>query len=279
MTAQSWWRAGFWCFVALVVAFSLFPFAYAVLTSFLGGAALYDVRDANAASFSLDNYRSLFGSGQYFGQSIINSLMVAGGVVALSLFMGVTAAYALARIAFRGRGLLLMAILAVSMFPQVAVLAGMYELMHWLGLYNKPLGLVLPYLLFTMPFTVWVLTTFMRDLPKELEEAAVMDGCSPWRILVDVFMPLLWPVLVSVGLLAFVAAWNEFLFALTFVNQDEGRTVPVAISLIGGGASSQELPWGKLMAASVLVTVPLVLMVVVFQKKIVSGLTAGAVKG
>jgi trehalose/maltose transport system permease protein len=175
--------------------------------------------------------------------------------------------------------LLLMAILAVSMFPQVAVMAGMYELMHALGLYNRTFGLVLPYMLFTLPFTVWVLTTFMRELPRELEEAAVMDGCSPWRILVSVFLPLLWPVLVSVGLLAFVAAWNEFLFALTFVNQDAGRTVPVAISLIGGGATSRELPWGKLMAASVLVTLPLVAMVLVFQKKIVAGLTAGAIKG
>jgi trehalose/maltose transport system permease protein len=279
MKNNPWWRLAFWCFVALVVTFSLFPFCYAVFTSFLGGSALYDVRDATQASFSLDNYRALFGSGQYFGESIVNSLMVAGAVVALSLLLGVTASYALGRIAFRGRGLLLLAILGVSMFPQVAVLAGMYELMHLFGLYNQSLGLVLPYLLFTLPFTVWVLTTFMRELPKELEEAAIMDGCGPWRILTDVFMPLLWPVLVSVGLLAFVAAWNEFLFALTFVNKDTGRTVPVAISLIGGGASSQELPWGKLMAASVLVTLPLVAMVLVFQKKIMSGLTAGAVKG
>ncbi len=272
-------RLGFWCFTALIVVFALFPFAYAVFSSFLTGAALYDVRDTSMASLSAANYRALFDSGQYFGASILNSLMVASAVVLLSLCMGVTAAYALARIAFRGRGLLLMAILGVSMFPQVAVLAGMYELMHGLGLYNKSLGLVLPYLLFTLPFTVWVLTTFMRDLPRELEEAAVMDGCTPWRILTAVFLPLLWPVLVSVALLAFVAAWNEFLFALTFVNKDTGRTVPVAISLIGGGASSRELPWGKLMAASVLVTVPLVAMVLVFQKKIVSGLTAGAVKG
>ncbi len=273
------WNAAFWCFVALVVAFALFPFCYAVFTSFLSGAALYDLRDASAASFSGANYRALFESGQYFGQSILNSLMVAGSVVALSLLLGVTASYALGRIAFRGRGLLLMAILAVSMFPQVAVLAGMYELMQWLGLYNRSLGLVLPYMLFTLPFTVWVLTTFMRELPRELEEAAVKDGCSPWRILTAVFLPLLWPVLVSVALLAFVAAWNEFLFALTFVNKDSGRTVPVAISLIGGGATSRELPWGKLMAASVLVTLPLVGLVLAFQRKIVSGLTAGAVKG
>jgi trehalose/maltose transport system permease protein len=279
MSRNPWWRLAFWCFVAVVVTFALFPFCYAVFTSFLVGNALYDLRDATPASLSVDNYRALFESGQYFGASIVNSLMVATSVVALSLLMGVTASYALGRIAFRGRGLLLLAILGVSMFPQVAVLAGMYELMHLFGLYNQSLGLVLPYLLFTLPFTVWVLTTFMRELPKELEEAAIMDGCTPWRVLVDVFMPLLWPVLVSVGLLAFVAAWNEFLFALTFVNKDTGRTVPVAISLIGGGATSRELPWGKLMAASVLVTMPLVAMVLVFQKKIVSGLTAGAVKG
>jgi trehalose/maltose transport system permease protein len=272
-------RFGFRVFVALVVGFALFPFGFAVFTSFLGGNALYDLRDVEASSFGIANYAALFESGQYFGQSILNSLQVATTVVGLSLLLGVTAAYALGRIAFRGRGLLLMAILAVSMFPQVAVMAGMYELMHALGLYNRTFGLVLPYMLFTLPFTVWVLTTFMRELPRELEEAAVMDGCSPWRILVSVFLPLLWPVLVSVGLLAFVAAWNEFLFALTFVNQDAGRTVPVAISLIGGGATSRELPWGKLMAASVLVTLPLVAMVLVFQKKIVAGLTAGAIKG
>lgn len=272
-------RLGFRVFVALIVGFALFPFGFAVFTSFLGGNALYDLRDIEASSFGIANYSALFESGQYFGRSILNSLQVATTVVGLSLLLGVTAAYALGRIAFRGRGLLLMAILAVSMFPQVAVMAGMYELMHMLGLYNRTLGLVLPYMLFTLPFTVWVLTTFMRELPRELEEAAVMDGCSPWRILVSVFLPLLWPVLVSVGLLAFVAAWNEFLFALTFVNQDAGRTVPVAISLIGGGATSRELPWGKLMAASVLVTLPLVAMVLVFQKKIVAGLTAGAVKG
>ncbi|HMW23295.1 MAG TPA: carbohydrate ABC transporter permease, partial [Burkholderiaceae bacterium] len=146
------------------------------------------------------------------------------------------------------------------------------------GLYNRSLGLVLPYLIFTLPFTVWVLTTFMKQLPKELEEAAIMDGCGPGRIIWEVFMPLLWPALVSTGLLAFIAAWNEFLFALTFVIDNNERTVPVSISLISG-ASKYEIPWGKIMAASVLVTLPLIGLVLAFQKKIVSGLTAGAVKG
>ena len=279
MIRNIWWRIGFRMLVTVIVVFSLFPLFYAILTSFLSGSALYDVTEVLHGGLSLKNYAALFDRTQHFGTSIINSIMVAVTVVVLSLFLGVTAAFALGRVKFRGRGMLLLAILAVSMFPQVAVLAGMYEMMKTLGLYNRTLGLVLPYMLFTLPFTVWVLTTFMRDLPKELEEAAIMDGCSSWRIIKDVFMPLMWPALVSTGLLAFVAAWNEFLFALTFVTQDTGRTVPVAISLIGGGASSQELPWGKLMAASVLVTLPLILMVLALQRKIVSGLTAGAVKG
>ena len=177
-----------------------------------------------------------------------------------------------------GKSTLLLAILAVSMFPQVAVLSGMFELMQALGLYNRSIGLVLPYTVFTLPFTVWMLTTFMRGLPKELEEAAIMDGCGPLRIIFQVFMPLLAPALVSTGLLAFIGAWNEFLFALTFMTDDFQRTVPVGISMISG-ATAYEIPWGSIMAASVIVTVPLVVLVLVFQQKIVSGLTAGAVKG
>ena len=280
MPKSLFWRICFWIFVVAIVFFALFPFGYAILSSLLTGNALYDVTEVMNTGLSLANYHSIFANqDQPFWMNIVNSLMVSVSVVVVSLFLGVTAAYALGCVQFRGRSLLLVAVLAVSMFPQVAVLAGMFEMMRTMGLYNKSMGLVLPYLIFTLPFTVWVLTTFIRDLPKEIEEAAIMDGCTPWRIIKDVFMPLMWPALVSTGLLAFVAAWNEFLFALTFVNDDAQRTVPVAISLIGGGASSQELPWGKLMAASVIVTLPLVFMVLVLQRKIVSGLTSGAVKG
>lgn len=271
-------RAVLYAAAAVVVIVSVFPFLYAVATSFKSGSALFDP-SLWPSAWSLGNYSALFTvAEQPFGRHIVNSIVVSVLVVAVSLFIGVTAAYALGRIAFRGRALLLTAVLAVSMFPQVAVLAGMFELIRFLGLYNRALGLVLPYLIFTLPFTVWVLTTFMKQLPKELEEAAIMDGCSPWRILRDVFLPLLWPALVSTGLLAFIAAWNEFLFALTFVLDNDERTVPVSISLISG-ASKYDIPWGNIMAASVLVTLPLVALVLVFQKKIVSGLTAGAVKG
>ena len=271
-------RAVLYAFAALVVVVSVFPFVYAISTSLKTGSALFDP-SLWPSSASISNYISLFTlAEQPFGRHILNSIMVAVLVVSLSLLLGVTAAYALGRIQFKGRGLLLTAVLSVSMFPQVAVLAGMFELIRALGIYNKALGLVLPYMIFTLPFTVWVLTTFMKQLPKELEEAAIMDGCGPVRIIKDVFMPLLWPALVSTGLLAFIAAWNEFLFALTFVLDNNERTVPVSISLISG-ASKYDIPWGNIMAASVLVTLPLVVLVLIFQKKIVSGLTAGAVKG
>ena len=270
--------AALYTLALLVTLVSVFPFVYAITTSLKTGSELFST-SLWPENGSLANYISLFTvAEQPFGRHVVNSVDVSTLVVVLSLFVGVTAAYALGRISFKGRGLLLTTILGVSMFPQVAVLAGMFEMIRALGLYNRSLGLVLPYLIFTLPFTVWVLTTFMRQLPKELEEAAIMDGCSPWRIIKDVFLPLLWPALVSTGLLAFIAAWNEFLFALTFVIDNNERTVPVSISLISG-ASKYEIPWGKIMAASVLVTLPLIGLVLVFQKKIVSGLTAGAVKG
>ena len=278
MSQKSGHRIAFWALVAVIVVFSVFPFYYAIITSFRTGEGLYD-SSLLLNTLNPQNYVDLLGNtDQPFLKHLWNSIMVSTAVVIVSLFVSVTSAYALGRVNFKGRGFLLLMVLAVSMFPQVAVLSGMFEMMRAFGLYGKTLGLILPYMIFTLPFTVWVLTTFMRDLPKELEEAAIMDGCTPWRIIKDVFMPLMWPALVSTGLLAFIAAWNEFMFALTFVNSNDSRTVPVSISLLSG-ASQYELPWGKIMAASVIVTLPLIAMVLAFQRKIVSGLTAGAVKG
>ena len=269
-------RMAFWSLVAAIVAISLFPFYYALISSLRPGSSLYEIRYV-PSEVSFANYVSVFRE-QPFALSILNSLAVATGVVTVSLLLGVTAAYALGRIDFKGRRLLLLSILGVSMFPQVAVLAGIFELVRGIGAYNTIFGVALSHLILTLPFTVWVLTTFMRDLPKEVEEAAFVDGAKPWVVVTRVFLPLLWPALVTTGLLAFITAWNEFLFALTLVLSPERRTVPVAIALISG-ASTQELPWGNIMAASVTVTVPLILLVLVFQRKIVSGLTAGAVKG
>ena len=266
----------FYALVVFIVVVSVFPFYYAILTSLKSGTDLFRVTYW-PTSFSLDNFRQVFTQGA-FPRNLLNSIFVASLTVILALFLAITASFALSRVRFRGRGLLLMTILAVSMFPQIAVLAGLFEVIRFLGIYNTPWALIFAYTIFTLPFTVWVLTTFMRDLPIEIEEAAIVDGATPWVIITQVFMPLMWPALVTTGLLAFIAAWNEFLFALTFTVSNETRTVPVAIALLSGG-SQYEIPWGIIMAASVVVTVPLVALVLIFQRKIVSGLTAGGVKG
>ena len=277
-TQRILYKSGLYLLVALISVFCLFPFYFAIVTSLKSGTELFSTALWPVAP-SIKNYIALFTvAEQPFGRHIFNSLGVSAMVVIASLFLGVTAAYALGRITFKGKGLLLLTILAVSMFPQVAVLSGMFELMQAIGFYNHWWGLALPYMVFTLPFTVWVLTTFVRDLPKELEEAAIMDGCTPWGIITKVFLPVMWPALVTTGLLAFIAAWNEFMFALTFVLDNTQRTVPVSISLISG-ADKYEIPWGKIMAASVLVTLPLIVLVLAFQRKIVGGLTSGAVKG
>ena len=261
--------------LALAV-FLLFPLYYAVLTSFKSGSELFRV-SYWPSEINFANYTRIWNE-QNFARNILNSVIVATCVVILSLAVALTAAYALGRVRFTGRKTLLYMVLAISMFPQVAVLSGLFEVIRVLGLYNNLASLIFSYMIFTLPFTVWVLTTFMRELPVEIEEAAIMDGLSPLVIVTRIFMPLMAPAMAATGLLAFIAAWNEFLFALTFTLSNDQRTVPVAIALITG-ASEYELPWGNIMAASVIVTLPLIALVLVFQRRLVAGLTAGAVKG
>jgi trehalose/maltose transport system permease protein len=269
-------KLSFWLLLAAITVYTLFPFYWAIVSSLKTGSALFEV-EAWPKDPAYSNYAAVF-TAQPFGQNIFNSVIVATSVVVLSLLLGLTASYALARIEFRGRGLLLLSVLGVSMFPQIAVLSGMFELVRWLGFYNKLPALIVSDLILTLPFTVWVLTTFMRELPKELEEAAIVDGATPTTIVFRVFLPLLGPAMATTGLLAFIAAWNEFLFALTFTSDNSARTVPVAIGMFTG-ASQHESPFTLIMAASVVVTVPLIALVFIFQRRIVEGLTAGAVKG
>ncbi|MBB4277940.1 carbohydrate ABC transporter permease [Rhizobium mongolense] len=259
----------------LVLIYTLFPYYWAFVSSTKQGAALY--RAALVPALDFTYYRQLIDNPVFMG-SLLNSAYVAVATTFLSLFIGLSAAYALGRIDFPQRRALLMIILMISIFPQVVVLSGMFELINWMGLFNRPSALVLTYLLSTVPFTTWVLTTFIREFPRELEEAAIIDGCSHFRILMKILLPLMGPSLASTGILAFILAWNEFLFALTFTLTDENRTVPVAIGLIAGN-SRYEYPFGQIMAASVTVTLPLILVVLFFQRRIVAGLTAGAVKG
>lgn len=261
--------------ILVVLGYTLFPYYWAIVSSTKQGAELYTTAFLPALNFTY--YRQLLDNPVFMG-SLLNSAFVATSTTTLSLILGISAAYALGRIEFPQRRLVLMAILMISIFPQVAVLSGMFELVNWLGLYNRPSALVLTYLLSTVPFTTWILTTFIREFPKELEEAALIDGCSHFRILTHILLPLMGPSLASTGILAFILAWNEFLFALTFMLTDENKTVPVAIGLIAG-TSRYEYPFGQIMAASVTVTLPLIVIVLIFQRRIVAGLTAGAVKG
>lgn len=266
----------FYALVAAILFYTVFPFYWAIVSSLKSGSAIFRVEFLPAAP-TLENYRALFAE-QSFARNIVNSLFVASVATAISLALAVTAAYALGRIKFRGRAAILFAVLSISMFPQIAVLSGLFELIRAAGLYNSLTGLIFSNLILTLPFTTWVLTAFLRELPRELEDSAVMDGASSFRIMTEIFLPLMAPALAATGLLAFILAWNEFLFALTFTLSNEKRTVPVAIALITG-ASAYELPWGRVMAASVIVTVPLIALVLLLQRHIVSGLVAGAVKG
>jgi trehalose/maltose transport system permease protein len=273
---QIGWRSCLYVGAALVCLVCVFPFYNAILSSLRTGQDLFLPRYL-PTTFRLDNYIYALGEAG-IGRSLLNSVVVAVLTVGLCLLVSITASFALARIRFAGRKTILFAILCVSMFPQVAVLSGMFELVRFLGLYDNLGALVVSYATFSLPFTIWVLTTFMRTIPLELEEAAIVDGASTAVIIRSIFLPILGPSLVTTGLLAFIGAWNEFMFALTFVISPGNRTVPVGIAFLQG-ASQYELPWGSFMAASVAATLPIILLVLIFQKRIVSGLTQGAIKG
>ncbi len=265
------------CLLCLGVACAcLFPFYWAVVSSLRDGADLFST-DLWPARITFDNYRYVIHD-ETFSSSFFNSFVIATLTSLVALAVCLFAAYPLARHRFPGRKRMLMTALSITTLPHVAVLSGMFELIRILDIYNEKSALVLAYMIITVPFTLWVMTNFMNNIPKDIEEAAIMDGASQYTILMKVFFPILSPAVVTTGLLAFIAAWNEFLFALTFTQTNQARTVPVALALFSG-ASQHELPWGLIMAASVLVTLPLILLVVVFQRRIISGLTAGSVKG
>jgi trehalose/maltose transport system permease protein len=196
----------------------------------------------------------------------------------LALAIGSFAAFALGKLRFRGRTPSLYLVLAMTMFPQVAVLSGLYAMIVATGASAIP-SMIVTYMLFTLPFTVWVLTSFFEGLPVEIMQAAQVDGAGAFQTFAQILLPLTAPALVTTGLLAFIAAWNEYLFALTFTSiEPEARTIPVVIALFTGEIARQQ-PFGEIMAAGILASIPLVILVLIFQQRIVSGLTAGAVKG
>jgi len=269
-------RLLFYLLVAVILLFNLFPFVYALVSSFRPSNDLFST-DLWPKALGFDHYQAVFKDARFVG-SLINSIIVAGSTVLISLALGSLCAYALGRLPFRFKAPVLYLVLTMTMFPQISVLSGLFVMLKNLGLFNTRQGLVVTYLIFTMPFTIWVMTQYFRGLPKELEEAAYVDGATPLTVFWQILLPLTMPGLISTGLLAFIAAWNEFLFALTFTVTDTMKTVPVVISQFSG-SSAFEQPWGSIMAASMVVTLPLVVLVMIFQYRIVAGLTAGAVKG
>ena len=262
------------CFV--IAAACLFPFYWALVSSLRDGSQIFST-DLWPSHISFENYLYIFND-KTFLHSFWNSFVIATLTSLITLFICILAAYPLARYKFPGRKRILMLALSITTLPQVAVLSGLFERIRALDIYNEKSCLILSYMIITTPFTLWAMTNFMNNIPKEIEEAAIMDGANQITILLKVFFPLLSPAIVTTGLLAFIAAWNEFLFALTFTLTKQARTVPVSLALFSG-ASQHEVPYGLIMAASVLVTLPLVLLVIVFQRRIISGLTAGSIKG
>jgi ABC-type glycerol-3-phosphate transport system permease component len=260
--------------VALIMA-TAFPFYWAIVSSFTPESRLYQSPSLIPGTLVLDHYRALF-SERAFWIPIRNSLIVAGTTTAFCVTVGALCAYALARLRFRGKAFLLGLILAVSMFPQISVVSPLFLLLRAFHLINTYPGLILPYLTFAMPLTVWLLVGIFRQLPAELEEAAMVDGASRLRTFREVVVPLALPGLATTAILTFVYSWNEFLFALSFTLGPERQTVPVAIALFRG---QYQVPWGQILAAAVVATAPVALLVLAFQRRIVQGLTAGAVKG
>jgi trehalose/maltose transport system permease protein len=273
-------RIPFYLLIGVIFVFALFPFYWALRSAFMPDDELFLTPVKYIPTDpTLEHFRDVLSNGN-FQDAFVNSTIVATSVTILALAIGSLAAYALGRFNFRGRTATLYLMLSMTIFPQIAILGALYTSINKLGLYNTLGSLIFSYMVFTLPFTIWVLTSFMRALPKDLEEAAYIDGASPLQVFYRVMLPLLAPALVTTGLLAFIAAWNEFLFALSFTATPDKRTVPVAIvNVTGESGSAFQTPWGQIMAATVIVTLPLIVMTLVLQRRILAGLTAGAVKG
>jgi len=270
--------SGRWVFGAalvLLMVFTLFPFYWAIVASFTSDAALFRDPSLIPHQIIFDHYRALF-TERDFITPIRNSLVVAGTTTIFCLIVGTLAAYALARIEFRGKAPIMAFILAVTMFPQISIMSPLYLLLRSLHLIDTYPGLIMPYMTFAMPLTVWVLTGSIRQIPKDLEEAAHVDGATRRQSFTRILLPLAVPSLATTGILTFIYCWNEFLFALSFTLGPERQTVPVAIALFRG---QYQVPWGEILAAAVVATAPVAAMVLIFQRRIVQGLTAGAVKG
>jgi multiple sugar transport system permease protein len=265
-----------WIAVVGIMVFCLFPFYWLLNTSLKTGQDLSSAK-LFPPNPTLENYKSIFEDSD-FTTALRNSIIVSAITTALALVIGSLAGYALARLRFRGKFILLAIILSVTTFPPIAIAAPMFKFWTDLGIYDTLLGLVPPFLAFTLPLTIYLLASFFKEIPRDLSDAALVDGATHFQAFRKVVVPLAAPGLVTAGLLSFIWAWNEFLLAITLTSSPSARPVPPALAFFTG-SQKFEVPLGTITAATVVVTVPLVILALIFQKRIVAGLTAGAVKG
>lgn len=261
----------------IMVVWSLAPFAWQILTSVKTNAEIASIPVTYLPSEpGLQHYQALF-ERKPFVHYLWNSFLVSASATVLALLIGSLAAYSFARLPLPGSKWLLVALVGLALFPPIIFFFPLYELIRAVHLINHPLALILPYVALNLPFVVLVLTAFFRAVPVDIEDAAKVDGLSRLGILFRIVMPLAMPAMITTGILVFIFCWNEFLFALTFMTEDASRTVTAGVASLGGG-SIYEIPWGPIAAAVVVSTLPLIVLVLIFQRRIIEGLTAGAVK-
>ncbi len=259
-----------------VLVYALIPVVWIISISLKEPATIGDGRFL-PSDWTLENYESVFSTG-FFNAALRNSIGIALIATVLSLIFASMAAYAITRLDFPGKSVILAGALAIAMFPAISIVGGLYDVWRNIGLYDTWLGLILPYMSFALPLSIYTLSAFFREIPWDLEKAAQMDGATPAQAFRRVILPLAMPGVFTAGILAFIAAWNDFLFANVLTSTDASRTAPVALAFFRGASQFTD-PSGAIAAGAVVVTVPILIMVLIFQRRIVSGLTAGAVKG
>jgi multiple sugar transport system permease protein len=262
--------------VVAVLVYALIPVLWILSLSLKAPETIGDGRFI-PSKWTLDNYESVFGTG-IFNSALMNSLGIALITTVIALALAAMAAYAISRLDVPGKAIILAGALAISMFPAISIVGGLFDVWRRIGLYNTWPGLILPYLSFSLPLSIFILAAFFREIPWDLEKAAQMDGATGMQAFRRVILPLALPGVFTAGILTFIAAWNDFLFANVLTSTDAARTAPVALSFFRGASQFTD-PSGAIAAGAVVVTIPILIMVLIFQRRIVSGLTAGAVKG
>ena len=269
---KTFWAAG----TVIVVVYALLPVLWIASLSLKASDDLTDHKFV-PRTFTLDNYRNIFDDGQ-FTAALRNSIGIALIATVLAITLAMFAAYAIVRLDFPGKTIVLSGALAIAMFPPISIVGPLFNMWRSLNLYDTWPGLIIPYMTFTLPLAIWTLSAFFREIPWDLDKAARVDGATPFQAFRKVIAPLAAPGVFTAAILVFIFAWNDFLFAISLTSTDRARTVPAALAFFSGESQFAQ-PTGSIAAAAVVVTIPIIVMVLVFQRRIVAGLTTGAVKG